>query len=326
MRLVRLLECGIHDLRLSARHDRILITVQNQYWNAEIRGMQARRVAPQLDGVGPDLLAHYVTRIPPTVAIIDQQGQIADPSNAHGTVKDVAVALRSEQCDVAAKAPAHDAHPRRVGGALRDRPAGAIHHVVVGQAAPILVRGVEPVVTIAFGAAKVHLQHGISAAGQELAQEEILPAVAGNGSAVRHDDQRKLSSDSAGWQSQIPGNTGSIARRETDRPHGAQARRLDFRIRKANGGDDAAIDIEHPVTQGIDVTPASDDIDLLVLGGVHYGNELPWNGLPHRFGRATGTGINVFNLRKFRLVMDPEQVAVYADDRTRHIDLGIRVQ
>ena len=112
------------------------------------------------------------------MALVDVQAEIAYAGDADRAAEQVRVALCAKQGEVAAKTPADDRGAPRIGDPLRDCPACAVDDVLVGEPAPVLVGGEEPVGTVTARTAEIHLQHGIAAADQEFAQEEIAPGIA----------------------------------------------------------------------------------------------------------------------------------------------------
>ncbi len=102
---------------------------------------------------------------------------------------------------------------------LPDGPACAVDNVVVGQAAPILVGGEEPRVSVAARAAKIHLQHRIAAADEKLAQEVVTPGIAGDRTTVRQDDQRHGRRRGRARRREIAWDQGAVARRIIDGAH-----------------------------------------------------------------------------------------------------------
>ena len=215
--------------------------------------MQARRIALELAGVGADLLLARSAAVEVPRLLGKQQAEIAEASDADRTAEQVTVALRAERREIAAEAPADDAHPARVGDALADCPARPVDHVVVGQAAPVLVRGVEPVAAEAVGAAKVHLQHRIAAAREELPQEVVAPGVAVDRAAVRHHDQGQQALRPVLRQGQVARDVGAVARRVVRRLHVRQSRRIDVGERRAHRHGGMRLEVDDTVTRRADV-------------------------------------------------------------------------
>src|SRR3546814_7397201 len=130
--------------------------------------------------------------------------EVVDADVADRATIQVRLAHHAHQCGVAAVGRAVDARPRRVRDALGDGPAHRVGEVVLHRGAPLAVTGELEARAVTAGAALVHLQHGVTAIGQQLdfGVEAQLVARA-VGAAVRMDDQRQVLAIASGRHGEI---------------------------------------------------------------------------------------------------------------------------
>src|SRR6202142_1825332 len=99
----------------------------------------------------------------------------------------------------------------RVRDSAADRPMRPIDDIVVGQATPVLLGSLVPVVTIAARTAEIHLQYGVAAIHEELLKEKVLAVVPRDRTPMRHHDQRQRTGRRGQWLGQAGGGAGPSA-------------------------------------------------------------------------------------------------------------------
>src|SRR5271154_1707075 len=107
--------------------------------------MKPRRIALQLLLIRAELLFSDFRARDPIVSLVDQHWQVADARNVDGATEEFGIPFGAQQRQITAKAPADDANSLRVRDALLNCPARTVNHVIVGQAAPVLVCRKKPV-------------------------------------------------------------------------------------------------------------------------------------------------------------------------------------
>ena len=168
---------------------------------------------------------------------------------------------------VAAVTGAEDAHPGRIGVALRDAPAHGVGEVILHLPAPLAVAAPLEGEAVAAAPAIIDLQHGVTAAREELHLLAPAPLVARTvRPAMGHEDHRQFPQLPARRHADVARDLEAIPRREADRAHFGHPRRIDLGPHLADHGHLLLARVVEVVGAGIPVASGQDHHHLAVAG------------------------------------------------------------
>ena len=195
-----------------------------------------------------------------------QEGeQVGDTHIVHRS--SVQIRRQRDACErrIAAVTGAINSDSFRVGNALGNQPLHAVGDVVLHAQAPLAKAGFPELATIAGGAAKVDLQHGIAAIGEKLHLGVVAPAVTRPGATMRVDDDGQIFCLSAHWQGQIAVNFQPVVAGVFDGLHGGHVAFSNGWIHLAQQRQGIALGIKQIAFTGCTVVVSGNDKQALIL-------------------------------------------------------------
>src|SRR5690606_6373589 len=148
-----LAERGGERVELFHRNAPVDPALRQQYRDLDAVHLPGGRVLDQRGLVGTEHARQVSTSgaAGGDVAFLEHHLQVVDADVADGALVGVGIPDRVHQCGVATEACTVDAHARRVGQLLVDRPADAVGDVVLDAPAPFAVAGLDELLSTPAG-------------------------------------------------------------------------------------------------------------------------------------------------------------------------------
>ena len=193
--------------------------------------------------------------------------EIVDAGQSYRAAVQLGLADCAHQRRIGAVAAAEDADSLGVGDFLRHGPAGGVGDVVLHPAAPFAEAGGQVREAVAGGAAEVHLQHVVAAAGEQLRLPVEPPEVAHLVRSAMHQNHHRAGALGVRVAGDVAVHGGAVADVQLHRLDWAQHLRLQLGTTAGNGLDALPLHVHQHEVAGLAIAADLRHRQVVVAGG-----------------------------------------------------------